>query len=149
MKTSLPPPVVAAFHSSTEGVFSLFRQGDGELRALVHLAGDGDPSAVGFDDCFDQAQAETQAALGAALVPAVEAQPDHVLLGGETLAGLPGTVILKGMAITQTGVARNELPWEMSRQMSLPRMGLHQAREDSLASAAGIHPSANFRVGFP
>src|SRR5664280_1509150 len=40
----------------------LLRQGDGELGALVCLAGDGGFAAVGFDHRFDQAQAEAQAA---------------------------------------------------------------------------------------
>ena len=52
---------------------ALFRKADGEFGALVDLAGDGDFAAVGFDDGFDQAQAEAQATLGTALVPAIEA----------------------------------------------------------------------------
>src|ERR1035437_6755807 len=52
---------------------ALLRKGDGELGAQVCLAGDGGFAAVGFDDGFDQAQPEAQAALGAAFVAPVEA----------------------------------------------------------------------------
>src|SRR5664279_1417384 len=39
---------------------ALLRKGHGELGALVWLAGDSGFAAVGFDDSFDQAQAEAQ-----------------------------------------------------------------------------------------
>ena len=52
---------------------ALLRQADGEFGALVDPTGNGSFAAVGFDDGFDQAQAETQAALGTALVAPVEA----------------------------------------------------------------------------
>src|ERR1051326_6823044 len=53
-----------------------------KLRALVRLAVDFDGAAVSFDDGFDQAQTEAEAALGSAFVAAVEPGPDFILLFG-------------------------------------------------------------------
>src|ERR1035437_3733646 len=69
---------------------ALLRKSDGELGTVVDLAGDGGFAAVGFDDGFDQAQPEAQAALGPAFVAPVEAGPDLVLLlDGDADAGVP------------------------------------------------------------
>jgi hypothetical protein len=62
---------------------------DGELGALAGLARHFDAAMVGFDEGFDEAEAQTQAALGTALVAAIEAVPNLALfIGRKSHAGV-------------------------------------------------------------
>src|SRR5262245_49939305 len=72
---------------------------DEEAGAFADFALDGDFAAVGFDDGFDEAETEAEAALGAAFVDAVEALPDAVELRfGDAFAGV-GDVDQKGAVV--------------------------------------------------
>jgi hypothetical protein len=47
---------------------------------MAHVTLDTNASAMGFNDCFDKAEAKAEAALRTAFVAAVKALPDFALL---------------------------------------------------------------------
>ena len=53
-----------------------FRQAHREIGTFSNFTGHGSMAVVGFNDGFDEAQAEAEAALGTAFIAPIEARPD-------------------------------------------------------------------------